>query len=133
VRSSPRRNQDGASEFAQQSAGDGRYKRLDETCGPWQSRKKDTSNLSKAVMVLSFRELPANYGFTVIVKVKPGRENAIREYGKTIEQAVKDSPTVLAPLRLHYLRWVLFDVGSGLHFMYQASSIPILISISRTP
>jgi len=61
----------------------------------------------------------ANYGFTVIVKVKPGREQAIREYGKTIEQAVKDSPSVLAPLRLHYLRWVLFDVGSGLHFMYQ--------------
>jgi len=62
---------------------------------------------------------PANYGFTVIVKVKPGREQAIREYGKTIEQAVKDSPRILAPLRLHYLRWVLFDVGSGLHFMYQ--------------
>jgi hypothetical protein len=62
---------------------------------------------------------PANYGFTVIAKVKPGREQAIREYGKTIEQAVKDSPNVLAPLRLHYLRWVLFDVGSGLHFMYQ--------------
>ena len=66
-----------------------------------------------------FPRTPANYGFTVIAKVKPGRENAIREYGKTIEQAVKDNPTVLAPLRLHYLRWVLFDVGSGLHFMYQ--------------
>ena len=26
---------------------------------------------------------------------------------------------MLAPLQLHYLRWVLFDVGSGLHFMYQ--------------
>jgi len=66
-----------------------------------------------------FPRTPANYGFTVIAKVKPGRENAIREYGKTIEDAVKGSPTVLAPLRLHYLRWVLFDVGSGLHFMYQ--------------
>jgi hypothetical protein len=66
-----------------------------------------------------FPRTPANYGFTVIAKVKPGREQAIREYGKTIEQAVKDSPNVLAPLRLHYLRWVLFDVGSGLHFMYQ--------------
>jgi hypothetical protein len=62
---------------------------------------------------------PANYGFTVIAKVKPGREQAIREYGKTIEGAVKGTPAVLAPLRLHYLRWVLFDVGSGLHFMYQ--------------
>ena len=66
-----------------------------------------------------FPRTPANYGFTVIAKVKPGREQAIREYGKTIEQSVKDSPNVLAPLRLHYLRWVLFDVGSGLHFMYQ--------------
>jgi hypothetical protein len=62
---------------------------------------------------------PANYGFTVIAKVKPGREQAIRDYGKTIEEAVKATPGVLAPLRLHYLRWVLFDVGSGLHFMYQ--------------
>jgi hypothetical protein len=66
-----------------------------------------------------FPRTPANYGFTVIAKVKPGREQAIRDYGKTIEQAVKDTPNVLAPLKLHYLRWVLFDVGSGLHFMYQ--------------
>jgi hypothetical protein len=55
----------------------------------------------------------------VIAKVKPGREQAVRDYGKSIEAAVKGDPTVLAPLRLHYLRWVLFDVGSGLHFMYQ--------------
>src|SRR3981081_3295065 len=41
---------------------------------------------------------PANYGFTVIAKVKPGREDAIRAYGKTIEDAVKGAPTVLAPL-----------------------------------
>ncbi len=66
-----------------------------------------------------FPRTPANYGFTVIAKVKPGREQAVRDYGKTIEEAVKGSPGVLAPLRLHYLRWVLFDVGSGLHFMYQ--------------
>ena len=39
--------------------------------------------------------------------------------GKMIEEAVKADPFVLAPLRLHYLRWILFDVGSGLHFMYQ--------------
>ena len=66
-----------------------------------------------------FPRTQANYGFTVIVKVKPGREQAIRDYGRTIEEAVKASPNVLAPLKLHYLRWVLFDVGSGLHFMYQ--------------
>ena len=62
---------------------------------------------------------PANYGFTIIAKVKPGREQVIRDYGKTIEEAVRGDPRVLAPLRLHYLRWVLFDVGNGLHFMYQ--------------
>ena len=66
-----------------------------------------------------FPQTPANYGFTVIAKVIPGREQAIRDYGKTIEAAVKGSPDVLAPLKLHYLRWVLFDVGSGPHFMYQ--------------
>src|SRR5690606_2941813 len=48
-----------------------------------------------------------------------GREEAIRAYGKTIEDAVAGSPDMLGPLRLHFLRWVLFDVGSGLHFMYQ--------------
>lgn len=62
---------------------------------------------------------PACYGFTVISKVLPGREQAIRDYGKKIEEAVKADPSVLGPLKLHYLRWVLFDVGSGLHFMYQ--------------
>jgi hypothetical protein len=66
-----------------------------------------------------FPKTPANYGFSVIAKVKPGREQAIRDYGRTIEEAVKASPTVLAPLKLHYLRWVLLDLGSGLHFMYQ--------------
>lgn len=67
----------------------------------------------------AYPKTPACYGFSVVAKVKPGKEQAIREYGKKIEEAVKGDPTVLAPLRLHYLRWVLFDVGSGLHFMYQ--------------
>ena len=66
-----------------------------------------------------FPRTPACYGFSVVAKVKPGREQAIRDYGKSIEEAVKADPSVLAPLRLHYLRWLLFDVGSGLHFMYQ--------------
>lgn len=66
-----------------------------------------------------FPKTPACYGFSVVGKVKPGREQAMRDYGKSIEEAVKVDPLVLAPLKLHYLRWVLFDVGSGLHFMYQ--------------
>ena len=67
-----------------------------------------------------FPVTPACYGFSVVAKVLPGREQAVRDYGKKIEEAVKAAPDVLAPLKLHYLRWVLFDVGSGLHFMYQA-------------
>ena len=67
----------------------------------------------------TFPKSPSCYGFTVIAKVKEGREQAMRDYGKNIEDAVKGSPNVLEPLKLHYLRWVLFDVGSGLHFMYQ--------------
>jgi hypothetical protein len=62
---------------------------------------------------------PACYGFSIIAKVKEGREEAVRACGKQIEEAIAGSPDVLAPLRLHYLRWVLFDVGSGLHFQYQ--------------
>jgi hypothetical protein len=66
-----------------------------------------------------FPRTPACYGFSIIAKVKPGREAAIREYGKVIEAAIAATPDLLAPLRLHYLRWVLFDVGGGLHFQYQ--------------
>ena len=62
---------------------------------------------------------PACYGFSIIAKVKEGREEVVRAYGKQIQEAIAGSPDVLAPLRLHYLRWVLFDVGSGLHFQYQ--------------
>lgn len=58
---------------------------------------------------------PAN-GFTLIAKVKPGRADAIRAYATSIEKAVRETPYVLAPLRLHFLRWVLFD--NDTRFMY---------------
>ena len=66
-----------------------------------------------------FPRTPACYGFSIIAKVKEGREDAIREHGKTIQAAITETPEFLAPLRLHYLRWVLFDVGDGLTFQYQ--------------
>lgn len=66
-----------------------------------------------------FPKTPANYGFTIIAKIKAGREEAIRAYGKKIETAVAGDPTVLAPLKLHYLRWVLFNIGGDTYFMYQ--------------
>jgi hypothetical protein len=66
-----------------------------------------------------FPRTPANYGFTIIAKIKTGREEVIRGYGNTIEKAVAESPHVLAPLKLHYLRWVLFNIGGDTYFMYQ--------------
>src|SRR4051812_2684409 len=62
---------------------------------------------------------PACHGFTIIAKIKPGREETIRQYGKTIETAISDLPDALAALKLHYLRWVLFDIGADTYFMYQ--------------
>jgi len=66
-----------------------------------------------------FPKTPANYGFTIIAKIKPGREAVIREYGKKIEDTIAGLPDGLAVLRLHYLRWVLFDIGPETYFMYQ--------------
>jgi hypothetical protein len=66
-----------------------------------------------------FPKTPANYGFTIIAKIKSGREEAIRAYGKKIESAIDGDPFVLAPLKLHYLRWVLFNIGGDTYFMYQ--------------
>ena len=34
-----------------------------------------------------FPRTPACHGFTIIAKVKPGREQAVRDYGKSIEAA----------------------------------------------
>lgn len=62
---------------------------------------------------------PACHGFTIIAKIKPGREDTIRAYGKTIENAIEKIPDALATLKLHYLRWVLFNIGNETYFMYQ--------------
>lgn len=80
---------------------------------------QDTSQLPQGKYGPIFPRSPACHGFTIIAKVKEGREEVVREYGNTIEKAVAAHPNCLAPLKLHYLRWVLFDIGSGLHFMYQ--------------
>jgi hypothetical protein len=66
-----------------------------------------------------FPRTPACYGFTIIAKIKPGTEEEIRQHGKKLEKAVAGDPHVLAPLQLHYLRWVLFDIGKDKYFMYQ--------------
>jgi len=66
-----------------------------------------------------FPRTPACYGFTIIAKLKPGREAAMRSYANTVETALQGDPYFLAPLKLHYLKWVLFDIGNDKYFMYQ--------------
>jgi hypothetical protein len=62
---------------------------------------------------------PANYGFTIIARIKPSREAVVRAYGKTLADAVTGAPDVVAVLKLHYLRWVIFHIGRDAYFMYQ--------------
>ena len=66
-----------------------------------------------------FPRTPACYGFTIIAKIKPGTEAIIRQYGNTIEKTIAGLPDALEVLKLHYLRWVLFDIGKDTYFMYQ--------------
>jgi hypothetical protein len=66
-----------------------------------------------------FPKTPANYGFSLLAKIIPGREEAIRAYGPTIEAAIRGNPSLLGPLKLHYLRWLLFPIGPDVYFMYQ--------------
>jgi hypothetical protein len=66
-----------------------------------------------------FPKTPACYGFTIIAKIKPGTEAVIRQHGNTIEKTIAGLPNALEALKLHYLRWVLFDIGKDTYFMYQ--------------
>src|SRR5436305_10781042 len=66
-----------------------------------------------------FPKTPACYGFSILAKVIPGREERFYEYARSIEQAVAAQPDCLAVLQLHYLRWVLFPIKGDTYFMYQ--------------
>jgi hypothetical protein len=66
-----------------------------------------------------FPKSPTRYGFTIIAKIIPGREETIRAYGTQIEKAVGELPNCLEVLKLHTLRWVLFDIKDETYFMYQ--------------
>src|SRR5260370_42212582 len=66
-----------------------------------------------------FPKSPACYGFTIIAKIIPGREEGFYEYAKNIEKAVAGQPDCLAVLKLHHLRWVLFQINREPYFMYQ--------------
>jgi hypothetical protein len=66
-----------------------------------------------------FPKTPACYGFSILAKIIPGREDVFYEYAKKIEEAVAGQPDCLAILKLHYLRWVLFPIKGETYFMYQ--------------
>jgi hypothetical protein len=78
---------------------------------------KSTEGLPQGKYGPVFPRTPACYGFTIVAGVKPGRADALREYGRRLAEALESDPYVLAPLKLHYLRWVLFDDDT--RFMYQ--------------
>ena len=65
-----------------------------------------------------FPKTPACYGFSIIAKIIPGREPVFYEYAKNIEKAVAGQPDFLAVLKLHYLRWNLFDIKGETYFQY---------------
>jgi hypothetical protein len=67
----------------------------------------------------TYPRTPACHGVTIIAKIKPGTEDDIRAYGKHIENTIAASPHALAALQIHYLRWVLFDIGQETYFMLQ--------------
>ncbi|KRA81668.1 hypothetical protein ASD76_12570 [Altererythrobacter sp. Root672] len=66
-----------------------------------------------------FPQTPLNYGFTIIARIKPGTEANFYAYAANIEKAVAGAPDVLDVLKLHTLKWVLFDIEGATYFMYQ--------------
>ena len=67
----------------------------------------------------SFPETPACYGFSILAKIIPGREDVFYKYAKDIENTIAAQPDAFAVLQLHYLRWVLFPIKGDTYFMYQ--------------
>ena len=66
-----------------------------------------------------FPKSPACYGFSILAKIIPGREEVFYGYAKSIEKTIAAQPDALAVLKLHYLRWVLFPIKGDTYFMYQ--------------
>ncbi len=78
---------------------------------------KETDHLEQGKYGPVYPKTPACHGFTIIARVIPGRQDVIRGYGYKLAEALAADPDLLAPLKLHYLRWVLFDDDT--RFMYQ--------------
>ena len=80
---------------------------------------RETDHLPQGKYGPVYPKSPACYGFSILAKIIPGREPVFHEYARNIEKAVAGQPDILAPLKLHYLRWILFPIKGDTYFMYQ--------------
>jgi hypothetical protein len=78
----------------------------------------DTGSLPQGKWGPIFPKTPACYGFSVIAKIKPGTEENFYTYARNIEGGVAATPDLLDVLKLHYLRWNLFDINGETYFQY---------------
>jgi len=65
-----------------------------------------------------YPKTPSCYGFSIIAKIKPGTEENFYEYARNVEAGVAGTPDLLDVLKLHYLRWNLFDINGETYFQY---------------
>ena len=79
----------------------------------------ETDHLPQGKYGAIYPKSPSCYGFSILAKIIPGREPVFHEYARNIENAVASQPDILAPLKLHYLRWILFPINGETYFMYQ--------------
>lgn len=61
---------------------------------------------------------PSCYGFSMIAKIIPGSEAKFHEYAQALEKTIAVQPDALAVLKLHYLRWNLFEIKGDTYFQY---------------
>jgi hypothetical protein len=79
----------------------------------------ETAHLEQGKYGPIYPKSPACHGFTIIAKIKPGREPVFHEHAQNIQDSVAAIPNCLAALKLHYLRWLLFPINGETYFMYQ--------------
>ena len=94
---------------------------------------QDTSTLPQGKWGPIFPKTPACYGFSIIAKIKPGTEANFYEYARGIEAGVAATPDLLDVLKLHYLRWNLFDINGETYSSTWAFSTPISTNTLKMP
>ena len=63
-----------------------------------------------------FPKSPACYGFSIIAKIMPGREEVSTGTWEDHRRSGRRPARCLAVLKLHYLRWVLFHIKGDTYF-----------------